>query len=58
MDEFDKELEKLKDLEFDLNVARLSRQDEDIIKLAKGKYMKQVNKVLKLQEICSKEQKD
>ncbi len=56
MDEFDKELEKLKDLEFDLNVARLSRQDEDIIKLAKAKYRMQYNKVLKLQETRSKEQ--
>lgn len=53
-----KEFEKLEDLEFEYNIARLSRQDEEIIKNAKMKYMKQANKVKKLQEIESNEQKD
>ena len=53
-----KEFEKLEDLEFEYNIARLSRQDEEIIKNAKMKYMKQANKVKKLQETESNEQKD
>lgn len=54
----DKEWEKLEDLEFEYNIARLARLDEDVIKLAKAKYMKQVNKVRKLQEMNSNEKKD
>lgn len=53
----DKEQEKLADLEFEYNIARITKQDEDIISSAKGKYIKQLNKVLKLQKIRSNEQK-
>ena len=53
----DKEQDKLADLEFEYNIARITKQDEDIISSAKGKYIKQLNKVLKLQKIRSNEQK-
>lgn len=56
--DIDKEMEKLEDLEFEYNMARLSRQDEEIIKLAKGKFLRQVNKVRKIREIASNKQKD
>lgn len=42
-----KEEKKLADLEFEYNIARISKQDEDIISSAKGKYIKQLNKVLR-----------
>lgn len=42
--------EKLADLEFEYYVARISKQDEDIIKQAKSKYKRQLNKVLKMQK--------
>lgn len=58
MDKFDKEFEKLKDLEFDLNLARLSGQEEEIIRKIKSQYTKQYNKVRKLQEINFNEKKD
>lgn len=56
--DIDKEMEKLEDLEFEYNMARLSRQDEEIIKLAKGKFLRQVNKVRKIREMASNKQKD
>ena len=42
--------ERLADLEFEYYVARISKQDEDIIKQAKSKYKRQLNKVLKMQK--------
>ena len=42
--------EKLADLEFEYYVARISKQDEDIIKQAKSKYKRQLNKVLRMQK--------
>lgn len=54
----DKEWEKLQDLEFEYNIARLSGQEEEIVKEAKAKYTRQLNKVRKLQETSSNEQKD
>lgn len=42
--------ERLADLEFEYYVARISKQDEDIIKHAKSKYKRQLNKVLKMQK--------
>lgn len=48
-----KEFEKLSDLEFEFNIARLSGQSEEIIKKAKAKYFRQLNKVRKLQETSS-----
>jgi len=53
----DKEQDKLADLEFEYNIARISKQDEEIVSQAKGKYTKQLNKVLRLQKIRSSEQK-
>lgn len=46
----EKELEKLKDLEFEYNLARLTKQDKQVITLSKLKYENQLNKVLKLQK--------
>ena len=54
----DKEIRKLEDLEFEYNIARMTKQDEAIIILAKGKYIRQLNKVLKLQKARPKEQKE
>ena len=54
----DKEWEKLMELEFEYNIARLSGQEEEIVKKAKAKYTRQLNKVKKLQETSSNEQKD
>lgn len=59
----EKELEKLEDLEFEYNVARLSRQSEEVIRLAKGKYRRQLKKILKMQkeaddEISNKTQEE
>ena len=42
--------ERLADLEFEYYVARISKQDEDIIKQAKSKYKRQLNKVVKMQK--------
>ena len=42
--------ERLADLEFEYYVARISKQDEDIIKQAKSKYTKLLNKVVKMQK--------
>ena len=42
--------ERLADLEFEYYVARISKQDEDIIKQAKSKYTRQLNKVVKMQK--------
>ena len=42
--------ERLADLEFEYYVAKVSKQDEDIIKHAKSKYKRQLNKVLKMQK--------
>lgn len=53
----DKEWEKLMELEFEFNIAKLSNQEEEIIKKAKSNYTKQLNKVRKLQKINSNEQK-
>ena len=57
MDVISKEQQKLADLEFEYNIARLSDQSEEIIRQAKGKYIRQLNKVLKLQKISSNKQK-
>ena len=57
MDVISKEQQKLADLEFEYNIARLSDQSEEIIRQAKGKYIRQLNKVLRLQKISSNEQK-
>ena len=46
----EKELEKLADLEFEYNVARITKQSEEIIKMAKGEYTRQLNKVLRMQK--------
>lgn len=46
----EKELEKLADLEFEYNIARITKQSEEIIKMAKGKYTRQLNKVLRMQK--------
>lgn len=54
----DKEQEKLADLEFEYNIARITDQPQEIKILAKGKYIRQLNKVLRLQKTFSKEQKD
>ena len=56
MDKYEEEMKKLRDLEFDFNIALLSRQEPEIIKLAKGKYLKQINKVRKMQKPRSKKQ--
>lgn len=42
--------EKLADLEFEYYVARISKQDEDIIKQTKSKYTKLLNKIIKMQK--------
>ena len=42
--------ERLADLEFEYYVARISKQDEDIIKQAKSKYTKLLNKIIKMQK--------
>ena len=54
----DKEQEKLADLEFEYNVARISNQPEEIQILAKGRYKRQFNKVLRLQKARSNEKKE
>ena len=57
----DKELEKLGDLEFEYNIAKLTKQSEEVIKLARGKYKRQLDKVLKMQKderISDKAQKE
>ena len=46
----DKEQEKLADLEFEYNIAKVSKQEPEIITLAKAKYIRQLNKVLQMQE--------
>lgn len=46
----EKELEKLADLEFEYNLARITKQSPEIIKVAKGKYTKQLNKLLRKQQ--------
>ena len=53
----DKEYQKLADLEWEYWVATKIIKDEDIIKLAKGKYMKQLNKVVKAQKTASSSEK-
>ena len=57
MDVISKEQQKLADLQFEYNIARLSDQSEEIIRQAKGKYIRQLNKVLRLQKMRSNEQK-
>ena len=47
----DKEQQKLADLEWEYLIAIKTEQEEDIIALAKGKYKKQLNKVLRLQSL-------
>ena len=54
----DKEWEKLQELECEYSIARLSGQEEEIVKKAKINYTRQLNKVKKLQETSSNEQKD
>lgn len=53
-----KEMQKLADLEFEWKVAVITKQDEDIIKIARGKFIKQYNKVFKALKTDSKEQKE
>lgn len=53
----DYEQRKLADLEFEYNIARMSNQDEEIIRQAKGRYRRQLNKVLKYQRIRVYEKK-
>ncbi len=57
MDVISKEQQKLADLEFEYNIARLSDQSEETIRQAKGRYRRQLNKVLGLQKMRSNEQK-
>jgi hypothetical protein len=57
-EQFEKELEKLNDLEFEYKWAILSKQDEEIVALAKSKMMKQARKVDKLSEMSYNEQKE
>lgn len=54
----DKEIQKLADLEFEWKVAVITKQDEDIIKIAKAKFIRQYNKVFKVPKIDSNEQKE
>lgn len=54
----DKEIQKLADLEFEWKVAVITKQDEDIIKIAKAKFTKQYNKVFKVLKTDSNEQKE
>lgn len=54
----DKEMQKLTDLEFDYKVAVITKQDEDIIKIAKAKFTKQYNKVFKAPKTDSNNQKE
>ena len=54
----DKEIRKLEDLEFEYNIARITDQPEEIKILAKGKYVRQLNKVLRLQKTLSKDKKN
>lgn len=54
----DKEMQKLADLEFEWKVAVITKQDEDIIKIAKAKFIKQYNKVFKVSKTNSNEQKE
>ena len=54
----DKEMQKLADLEFEWKVAIITKQDEDIIKIAKAKFTKQYNKVFKVPKTDSKGQKE
>jgi len=51
----DKEIRKLEDLEWEYKIAIITKQDEDIITLAKGKYIRQLNKVLRMQKGSDKE---
>ena len=46
----EEELNKLEDLKFEYNLARVTKQSEEIIKLSKLKYEGQLKKVLKLQK--------
>ena len=56
----DYEKKKLDKIEFQYNLARLSRQDEKIIYTAKGKYRRQLKMVLdtKRRLIYEKKHKD
>ena len=54
----DKEIQKLADLEFEWKVAVITKQDEDIIKIAKAKFIRQYNKVFKVPKTDSNEQKE
>ena len=54
----DKEMQKLANLEFDYKVAVITKQDEDIIKIAKAKFTKQYNKVFKASKTGSNKQKE
>lgn len=54
----DKEMQKLTDLEFEWKVVIITKQDEDIIKIAKAKFIKQYNKVFKVSKTDSNEQKE
>ena len=54
----DKEIQKLADLEFEWKVAVITKQDEDIIKIAKAKFIRQYNKVFKAPKTDSNEQKE
>lgn len=57
-EQLEKELEKLDDLEFEYKLAVLTKQDEDIIKFAKAKLLKQAKVVDKLSQMVSNEQKE
>lgn len=46
----DKELEKLSDLEFEYNIARLTKQKKEIIEEAKQKYLEQTKKVMEIEK--------
>lgn len=48
-EKMDKELKLLEDLEWEYFIAIKLKQDEAVIKLAKGKYTRQLNKVLRMQ---------
>lgn len=52
-----KDMEKVADLEFEWKVAILTKQDEDVIKLAKLKFIKEYNKLFKVSKTASNEQK-
>ena len=54
----DKEMQKLADLEFDYKATIITKQDEDIIKIAKAKFIKQYNKVFKAPKTDSNGQKE